>query len=333
MKTKDIAAFLSADLVGDPEIEITGVASLDKATSRQLSFFQKGFDLTTLASAVITSNEFDLVTSCTLIKVQNPKLAFARIAQVLHPRTMERAWHETAVVPKGQDIQASYIGPHVSIGANASIGIDAQIHAGVRIGSNVSIGELTIIHPNCVIYDGVTIGANCVIHAGSVIGSDGFGYVKQENGEHLQFPQLGTVVVGDNVEIGANCCIDGGSLGVTNIGDGTKIDNLVHIAHNVQIGKRVLIAGQSGIAGSSVMEDDVVIAGQVGISDHVTIKAGAMIGAKSAVFPNKIVRAGFWMGIPVQPIEEYTKQTILIRNLERLKEEVDELRKLANSNG
>ena len=166
-----------------------------------------------------------------------------------------------------------------------------------------------------------------MIHAGTVIGADGFGYVKDEAGEHQQFPQTGSVVIGDHVEIGANCTIDRGSLGETRIDDGTKIDNMVHVAHNVQIGKRVLIAAQTGIAGSCVIGDDVILGGQVGIGDHVTIQAGAAIGSKSGIFPHKIVRAGFWSGIPVQPNDEYIRGIASLRNLGKLRKDVDDLKK------
>lgn len=328
MKTKDIAEFLAAELVGDPDIEITGIASLEAARPGELSFSSGKKPLETTASAVIVLSNFDAdAPTPVLIKTADPKLAFTRISRVLLERTGKKGRSETASISTTATVEARFLGDHISIGEGSRVGTDAEIMAGVCIGRNVSIGERTTIHPNCVIYDGSQIGTDCVIHAGTVIGSDGFGYVRAENGEHLQFPQVGSVTIEDNVEIGANCCIDRGSLGETRIGEGTKIDNMVHIAHNVRIGKRVLIAGQSGIAGSSVLEDDVVIAGQVGISDHVTIKAGAIIGAKSAVFPNKIVRAGFWSGIPVQPIEEYSKQTVLLRSLEKLQNEVTDLKK------
>lgn len=327
MKTKEIAEFLNAELVGDPDIEITGVASLETAVRGELSFSSKDDVFASRASAVIVPNAYDSKADAALIITANPKLSFARISRLILPSKALAGRSSSADLSKESSVEAAFIGAHVSVGEGSQIGADSELHAGVRIGRNVSIGEGTIIYANCVIYDGAVIGDGCLIHAGTVIGSDGFGYIKTESGEHLQFPQIGSVVIEDNVEIGANCCIDRGSLGETRIGEGTKIDNLVHIAHNVTIGKRVLIAGQSGIAGSSVIEDDVVIAGQVGISDHVTIKAGAIIGAKSAVFPNKIVRAGFWSGIPVQPIEEYSKQTVLLRSLEKLQNEVTDLKK------
>jgi len=196
------------------------------------------------------------------------------------------------------------------------------------------VGSGTVIHPNCVIYDGAIIGDNCVIHAGTVIGGDGFGYVRDDDGTQIKFPQVGTVVIEDNVEVGANSCIDRGSLDETRIGEGTKIDNLVQIAHNVQIGKRCIVAALTGISGSSTLEDDVVLAGQVGLADHVTLKKGVVIGAKSAVFPNKIVHSGVWCGVPVQRIDDYKRQHAILKGIERLKDRVDEIaRRLAMANG
>jgi len=206
------------------------------------------------------------------------------------------------------------------------IGKLSEIHAGVRIGQNVTIGERTSIYPNCVIYDGAEIGDDCVIHAGTVIGSDGFGYVTDEAGDHHQFPQIGLVVIENHVEIGANCCIDRGSLGTTRIGEGSKIDNLVQIAHNVEIGKRVLIAAQTGISGSTVIEDDCMIGGQVGMGDHARVLSGSVIGSQAGVLPGKIVRPGVWWGTPIQPLAEYKRQNAHVKGLERLKGEVKQLR-------
>lgn len=308
MTTKEIAEFLGAELVGDPEIIITGIASLESAVAGDLCFLDSEPLLATNASAILVSTSFSHRSEKTLLKIASPKLAFSRISSKLCSSPQRSGWNSTAQLPATGNVKARFIGQHVSIGSHCWIEDDVEIDAGVRIGDKVEIGRATVIYPNCVIYDGAKIGNGCVIHAGTVIGSDGFGYVKDEKGEHVRFPQVGSVVIGDNVEIGANCTIDRGSLGVTEIGDGTKIDNLVHIAHNVKIGKRVIIAGQSGIAGSTVIEDDVVIAGQVGISDHVTIKSGAIIGAKSSVFPHKVLPSGFWMGIPVEPVREYRKR-------------------------
>ncbi len=320
MKTKEIAEWLSAELVGDGDVEITGFAALDRARPGEISFSTEDRVVQTNASAVIVSPSAEGPADLTLLRIDNPKLAFAQLAEVLSPPVSHHGRHPSAVISELSSVDAEYIGANVSIGDNCAIERGCQIHAGVRIGNGITIGENSIIHPNCVIYDGSVIGANSTIHAGTVLGSDGFGYVTHASG-HQRFPQAGTLVIEDNVEIGANCTIDRGSLGETRIGEGTKIDNLVHIAHNVVIGKRVLIAGQSGIAGSSTIEDDVVIAGQVGIADHVTVKSGAIIGAKSSVFPNKILRRGFWSGIPVEPVDQYRRKHAMINRMLRQSED------------
>ena len=190
----------------------------------------------------------------------------------------------------------------------------------------MTIRKGTIIHSNCVIYDNVSIGNDCVIHAGTIIGADGFGFVRDGASGYVKFPQIGTVVIEDNVEIGANSCIDRGALGETRIGSGTKIDNLVQIAHNVRIGKRVVIAAQTGISGSTVIEDDCVIGGQVGMGDHATVKSGAIIGSQAGVLPGKIVREGVWWGTPIQPLDEYKRQNAHVKGIARLKAEVKELK-------
>jgi UDP-3-O-[3-hydroxymyristoyl] glucosamine N-acyltransferase len=317
MLTKEIAEFINGELIGDGSVEITRVADISKATENEISFIEKDVKSTN-ASCVIVHEHFIEILNCPIIKVKNPKLAFAKIAKILHQNNSKTGWHQSSFIGENSDVRAAFIGAFVSIGENTTIGETSEIHDGVRIGKNVLIGKGTIIYPNCVIYDNVSIGNDCVIHAGTVIGADGFGYVRDEN-EYVKFPQIGKVFIEDNVEIGANCCIDRGALGETRIGEGTKIDNLCQIAHNVKIGRNVVMAALTGISGSSIIEDDVIIAGQVGIADHVTIKKGAIIGAKSAVFPNKIVRAGVWCGIPIQKLEDYKLINAELKRLIRKK--------------
>ncbi len=177
------------------------------------------------------------------------------------------------------------------------------------------------------IYENASIGNRVKLHAGAIIGADGFGFVRDGANGYVKFPQIGTVVIEDDVEIGANACVDRGSLGITLIGKGTKIDNLVQIAHNVEIGERVIIASQTGISGSTVIEDDCVIGGQVGFGDHARVLSGAIIGSKAGVLPGKIVRAGIWWGVPVQPLDEYKRQNAYVKSLPRLREEIKELKK------
>ena len=328
MKNREIAEFLSAELIGDGDVEITGVAGIATATVGEIAFVEKAHvEITTAAACLIVPSDFTAKTTAPQIRVSDPKLALARVAKKLHKYERRYFGAEHSIISESADVRTVEIGAFVTVGENSFIGEGCEIADGVRIGRNVVIKRFTVLHPNCVIYDNVQIGSHCVVHAGTVIGAEGFGYIRDEAGEYHQFPQIGSVVIENNVEIGANSCIDRGALGETRIGEGTKIDNLVQIAHNVQIGKRVVIAAMSGVSGSSVIEDDVVIAGQVGIADHVTIRKGTTIGAKSAVFPGKIVGPGVWSGIPVQPINEYKRQNAQLKSLGRLKADVKELKK------
>jgi UDP-3-O-[3-hydroxymyristoyl] glucosamine N-acyltransferase len=168
-----------------------------------------------------------------------------------------------------------------------------------------------------------------ILHAGVVIGADGFGYVRSETGYH-KFPQMGTVVIEDDVEIGANSCVDRGALGETRIGRGTKLDNLVQVGHNVQIGARVVIASQTGISGSTVIEDDAIIGGQVGMGDHARVQSGAIIGSKAGILPGKIVRPGVWWGVPVQPLADYKRLNAHLGRLPQMRDEIKALRQQVN---
>jgi UDP-3-O-[3-hydroxymyristoyl] glucosamine N-acyltransferase len=321
MLVQEISKIINGKLIGDASVEITRVADILAAKSGDISFLEKAEKFTsTNASCVITDENTKL--NCTIIRVKNPKLAFAKIAEILHPQKLLRGISKHSIIHKTAKIGKNvFVGNFALIGENSIIGEGSQTCDGVKIGGNVSIGKNSVIHSNCVIYENVSIGENCIIHAGTIIGADGFGYVRDQN-SYVKFPQIGTVVIENNVEIGANSCVDRGALGETRIGEGTKIDNLVQVAHNVTIGKRVIIAAQTGISGSTIIEDDVVIGGQVGIGDHARILSGAIIGSQAGILPNKIVRAGVWWGTPVQPLEDYKRQNAMVKGLGRLRDEV-----------
>ncbi len=327
MKTSEIADFLSANLLGDGEVDIRSAASIDTAGEGDIAFVEKASAIIeATAACVIVPTEFAGAPSVVLIKTPKPRLAFALIAAVLHPRRHEPSQiDKTAIIAVTAVIEDDvYVGAYTYVGDNSRIGSGSQLGPGAKVGRHVSIGSNCVLHPNVVIEDGCTIGDSVILHSGVMIGADGFGYVRDTD-RYVKFPQIGTVVIGDDVEIGANTCIDRGALGETRIGKGTKIDNLVQIAHNVQIGKRVIIAAQTGISGSTVIEDDCVIGGQVGMGDHALVKAGAVIGSQAGVLPGKIVRAGVWWGTPVQPLDEYKRQNAHVKGLGRLKAEIKRL--------
>ncbi len=332
MNIAQIAEIVDGNLTGSPETEISRVAALDTAQTGEISFIEKIESANlfeTKASCVFVPENFNAEVHFPIIRVYDPKLAVAKIAEILHPpKNRAPEIHKTAKIAEtakiGKDV---FIGAFVCIGEDTEIGAGTQIRAGAKIGDNVRIGANCVIHSNVFIEDGCMIGNRVILHAGVVIGADGFGYVRDGANGYVKFPQIGSVVIEDNVEIGANTCIDRGALGETRIGEGTKIDNLVQIAHNVSIGKRVVIASQTGISGSTVIEDDCVIGGQVGMGDHARVLSGAIIGSQAGVLPGKIVREGVWWGTPVQKLDDYKRQNAHLKGIARLKEEVKELKR------
>lgn len=313
----DLAENLGCRLVGDGSLNVTRLSSLKSADNESLVFVDDPKHLdSALASpaAAVIAGEFAAKAAApkpVLISSQ-PRLAFARAARLLRdPANQSRRIHPSAIV------DAAVVGANVEIGPRAVIAERVQIGDGCTIGAACIIGEGVVLGPDCridanvTIYSGTVLGRRVIIQAGAVLGSEGFGYVRDRaTGRYEQFPQVGRLVIEDDVEIGANSTIDRGALDETRIGRGTKIDNLVHVGHNVQIGHDVVIAAQTGLSGSSVVEDNVIIGGQVGIADHVRIEAGAILGAQSGIPTRKIIRGQgvvFW-GTPARPIKEYLKE-------------------------
>jgi UDP-3-O-[3-hydroxymyristoyl] glucosamine N-acyltransferase len=338
MSVAELAARVGGRVAGgDSEgVLIERVASLEAAGAGEISFvedekFLEGARASGASCLLVpegmgaTAGEF----AATLVEVARPKLAFALIAEMLHaPRRRGAAIHPTAVVAESARLgEEVYIGAGVVVGERVSVGRGTQALAGTVIEEGVEVGAECVLHPNVVLYAGVRLGNGVVLHAGVVVGADGFGYVRGPAGYH-KFPQMGTVVIEDEVEIGANSCVDRGALGETRIGRGTKLDNLVHVGHNVEIGERVVIAAQTGISGSTVIGADAVIGGQVGMGDHARVEAGAVVGSKAGILPGKIVRAGavVW-GVPVRPLDEYKRLNAHFGRLPQMRAEIDELKR------
>lgn len=327
----ELAAHAGGRVVGDASVRIKGISSLESASEGEIAFVEDPKLMeaaaASKASCLIVPEGARVNASC-LIEAAHPKLAFALIAKLLHPPVRrEPLVHPSANVAASASVdESAFIGARVEIGEGAEVGAGTQILAGAFVGDDVRIGRDCVLHPNVVLYDGVQLCDRVILHAGVVVGADGFGYVRSETGYH-KFPQRGTVVIEDDVEIGANTCIDRGALGQTRVGRGTKIDNLVQVGHNVRIGERVVIASQTGISGSTVIEDDVVIGGQVGMGDHARVQSGAIVGSKAGILPGKIVRPGVWWGIPVQPLEDYKRLNAHMGRLPKMREEIKELRR------
>ncbi len=320
---QEIAQALGCRVAGDGNARVAGVASIPSASPTDLVFADDEKALAgatqSLAAAIITG-EFATSSSKPLLIASQPRLAFARAAVLLIDRPeVQPGIHPSAVVDAAAILATGVeVGAHVVIGKGARIGANTRIGAGCSIGACAVIGDDCNLVGNVTIYPGVMLGNRVIVHAGAVLGSDGFGYVRdQRTGRYEKFPQIGRLEIGDDVEIGANSTIDRGALDLTRIGRSTKIDNLVHIGHNVQIGEDVVIAAQTGISGSAVLEDGVVVAGQVGIADHVRIESGAILGAQCGVPTKKVIRGKgvvFW-GTPARPIREYLKELAVLARL------------------
>jgi len=322
-----LAEFTATRLLGEGAVEVTRVASIGTAGHGDLIFVQDERHLQealdSAASAVI-AGEFAASAAGRkpLLIAAHPRLAFARAAALLHPpRTFTPGIHETAVIHHSAKIElTASIDSYAVIEPNAVVGQRTHIGAGCYVGEGVVIGDDCDLCPRVVIYSGTRLGRRVVVHAGAVLGSDGFGFVRDEQyGRYQKFPQIGELVIGDYVEIGANCTIDRGALDKTVIGSGTKLDNLVHIGHNTTVGANVVIAAQTGVSGSVKIGDDSVVGGQVGLGDHATIESGVILGSGSGVLSHKRVRGRgivFW-GRPARPLGEYLRGLAVLARLAR----------------
>ena len=322
---KEVAELVQARLLGDGEVEVTGIASMHSAVTGDLVFVEDEKNLAKAlqsGAAAVIAGEFAAKNRSPkpLLISDQPRLAFARAAKLLGPHEAVQAGvHQTAIIhPSAKIGESVTIEERAVVREGAEIGDNTRIGAVTVIGAHVRIGRDCRLYPNVTLYPGTRVGDRVVIHAGAVLGSDGFGYVRdRKTGRYEKFPQIGRLEIEDEVEIGANSTVDRGALEVTRIGRGTKIDNLVHVGHNVQIGEDVVIAAQTGLSGSAVIADSVVIGGQVGIADHVRIEAGAILGAQSGIPSKKVIRGKgivFW-GTPARPIGEYLKELAVLARL------------------
>jgi UDP-3-O-[3-hydroxymyristoyl] glucosamine N-acyltransferase len=325
MKVRDLSAALGGSCRGDVERDIHSVSSLENAGPDDLSFLS----LSTakfLAKAQASRAGCLLVPESyagagTLIQVRDPRAAVARAIQLLYPSAKHRSGvHSTAVIASTASIAGSaWIGSHAVIEEGAQIGEASVVGPGCVVGERSRLGDNCLLHAGVTIYHDVRIGSHVILHSGCVIGADGFGFVLA--GDHYEkFPQVGRVEIGDRVEIGANSCVDRAALGVTSIGEGTKLDNMVHVGHNCKIGKHVVVAAQTGFSGGVEIGDYAVIGGQVGVGDKARIESRAVVGSGSGILTSKIVRAGqpVW-GTPARPLREHLESLAVLGKLRKSK--------------
>ena len=333
MRVRELADWLGATYEGDGEKELAGVAPLETAGASDVAFVANRKAAaqaeSSAAGCLLVPMEWPSPSYRTVIRVVQPRTAFARALNRFYPTAeLKPGIHPTAVIGKDVDIGAMvYIGAHATIGDGTRIGVSSSIGAGCAIGKRVNLGEGCVLHPHVTIYDNVDIGQRTILHAGVVIGADGFGYVIEE-GRWQKFPQVGRVEIGDHVEIGANSCVDRAAMGVTSIGEGTKLDNMVHVGHNCRIGRHVVVAAQTGFSGGVVVEDYAVIGGQVGIGDKARIETRAVLGSGCGVLTSKIVRSGetVW-GTPARPLKTHLEQLANLARLPDMRREVAELKR------
>jgi UDP-3-O-[3-hydroxymyristoyl] glucosamine N-acyltransferase len=338
MTVSEIARLLSAPFQGDGETAIASGAPLETAGRHQIAFFDGKGDVararTSQAGCLLLPNQSraaptDAAAQYAAVFVDKPRNAFARVLRELHPEPTPRSGiHASAVVSESAAIaEGVSIGPGCVIEGDVEIGRGTTLAAGVWVGSGARIGNDCRVFGNVSIYPGVIVGDRARLHAGCALGSDGFGFVF-ENGRHEKFPQIGGLRIGDDVEVGANTTIDRGALGDTVIGDGAKIDNLVHIGHNCRIGAHVVIAAQTGMSGGVTIEDYVVLGGQVGIGEGARIGKGAQVGGQAGPLPNHTLAGGqaYW-GTPARPYREHMKKLAIMERLPKLVDELKDLRR------
>ncbi len=327
---KELAEMLGAVLEGDRGAELQSVAAPERAGARDLIYVDAAKHAeraVASAAKVVVAPQGIVLSGKTVLRAPNAKFVFAKAAAILRGQVpIARGVHPTAIVaPLARVHATASVGPYAVIGEDTHIGEGTEIGAHGVIGSGCFIGDYCRVHPRVTLYSSVRVGHRVEIHSGAVIGADGFGYAHGE-GHYLKFPQAGIVEIGDDVEIGANTTIDRGSLDDTRIAEGVKLDNLVHVGHNVKIGVHTVIAAQTGVSGSSVVGDHVVVGGQVGIADHCTLESGSVAGAQAGIPTGKTIRSGqtVW-GTPAREIGKFKEIYVWYARLPELAQRIKEL--------
>lgn len=317
----------------EKELSITGVQSLLEANENQLSFLGNKKYTEQIpqskAGIILVPEDFDVSDSSQVfISCSSPTASFSKVIDTFAPAPIEfpAGIHPTAVVAEDVNVPSSaFIGANAVIQAGAELGENIVIQAGCYIGHFTKVGDNVKLHPNVTVRERCELGKNVIIHSGTTIGSDGFGFIPGANG-HTKIPQVGNVVLADDVEIGANCAIDRARFGTTYIGEGTKVDNLVQLAHNVKIGKHCFIVSQTGIAGSAELGNFVITAGQAGVAGHITVGDGATVMGQSGATTD-IPAGASVIGSPAMPQKDYLKERLAIKKVAKLEKQLKEMQK------
>ena len=330
-----IAGFLKGEIEGNPDVRVNTIAKIEEGHEGALSFLAnpkyEHYIYTTNSSIVLVNKSFVPAgkISATLIRVENSYESFAALLRMVdQARPRKKGIHPTAVIEPtaniGKDV---YIGSYVYVGENCQIGDGCSLYANVYIGDNTKIGSRSILYMGVKVYHECLLGEECIIHAGTVIGSDGFGFAPQSENEYMKIPQLGNVIIEDKVEIGANVTIDRATMGSTIIRKGAKLDNLIQIGHNVEVGDNTVMAAQTGIAGSSKVGRNCMLGGQVGIAGHIKITDGTKIGAQAGIIGDIKEENTVIIGSPAFDLKQFMKSYVFFRRLPDMKSKIDTLEK------
>ena len=330
-----IAGFLKGEIEGDPDIKVNTIAKIEEGHEGALSFLAnpkyESFIYITGSSIVLVNKDFvpSGKIKATLIRVENAYEAFASLLNLVdQSRPRKKGIHATAIIEVTAKIGSEvYIGPYAYVGDNCVIGNGCAIYPHVYIGDNTKVGAKSILNPGVKIYHDCIIGEGCIIHAGSVIGSDGFGFAPKSEDEYMKIPQIGNVVIEDNVEIGANVTIDRATMGSTIIRKGVKLDNLIQIGHNVEVGENVVMAAQAGIAGSTKIGKNCMFGGQAGIAGHIKIANGTKIGAQAGILSDIKDENSIILGSPALDHKQFLKSSVIFRRLPEIKSKIDSMEK------
>jgi UDP-3-O-[3-hydroxymyristoyl] glucosamine N-acyltransferase len=334
-----IAGFLNGEIDGNPDIKVSTIAKIEEGFEGALSFLAnpkyEHYIYETKSSVVLVNKSFVPASKieATLIKVENSYEAFASLLKLVdQARPRKKGIHATAVIEDSAKIGSDvYIGPFVYVGENCSVGDGSALYPHVYVGDNTEVGKNCTLNPGVTIYHDCKLGEGCIIHAGSVIGSDGFGFAPQSESEYMKIPQLGNVVLEDHVEIGANVTIDRATMGSTIIRKGVKLDNLIQIAHNVEVGENTVMAAQTGISGSTKIGKNCMFGGQVGLAGHLKIANGTKIGAQGGIISNIKEENTAIIGSPAIEIRQFMKSSILFKRLPEINSKIDALQKEVES--
>jgi len=335
---KTIADFLEGKIDGDASVTVTNVSKIEDGKPGTLTFLANPkythYIYTTKSSIIIVYDNFvpEMKISATLIRVSNPYNSFASLLELYkNSKSQKTGIDSLSSIEKDSEIGIDvYVGAFSVISNMCKIGDNVKIFPQVYIGDNVKIGNNSVLYAGVKIYSDCVIGENCIIHSGAVIGSDGFGFAPQENNIYKKIPQVGNVVIEDNVEIGANTTIDRATMGSTIIRKGVKLDNLIQVAHNVEIGENTVIAAQSGISGSTILGKDLMVGGQVGFAGHIKIADNVKIGAQSGINSNVNKKGEILFGSPAFELKKYQKSSVVFKNLPEMRIKIMEMEKEIN---